>query len=476
MAVSNEVKVGVLVVIALGALGWLSVKSGSFGIASATTSMRSLHSGFTNVDGVKIGTPVKMAGVDIGEVTAIELRPNGTAQVSFKVRKAVALPADVTSEITSSGIIGDKFIALVPGAMGSAGQGELLAESVTDIPSGGQVDPGQMGNNFAKVSDDLKQMTETLNKVLGNPENAAKLQQIIDGLSTFSTALGSDSSNTLASISRMATNFEKISDQLAQGKGPLGQLIMGTGDGGTSNALADISAAAKDLREVMAKINNGDGTLGKLVNDPQTAEKINNALDSLGSVSERLEQFRTEVALEGGTFTNEQAGKGEFSLTLQPRPTRFYVLGATADGLAASSESNNDRTGPYYNKDFGSTTKLTVQFGQVYQNALLGQDVAVRVGLKNSTGGVGLDTYGKLPYFDKNVKYSADVYDFSGNDTPGSSSPHVDIAARADLIGKTVYGVVGYDNVLNQEYGSPLVGVGLRFQDDDLKYILGKAL
>lgn len=476
MAVSNEVKVGFLVVVALGALAWLSVKSGSFGIAGATTPMRSLTSAFNNVDGIKTGTPVKMAGVDIGEVTSIELQPTGTALIHFKVKKGVPLPADVTAEIASSGIIGDKFVSLVAGAQSKTGQVSALADTVSVIPSSGETDPSQIGNNFAKVSDDLKQMTTTLNQVLGNPENAAKLQQIIDGLSTFSNALGSDSSNTLASISRMATNFEKISDQLAQGKGPLGQLIMGTGDGGAGNALSDISAAAKDLREVMAKINNGDGTLGKLVNDPQTAEKINNALDSLGSVSERLEQFRTEVAMEGGTYTNENAGTGELTLTLQPRPTRFYVIGAKADGLASSAESNNDQTGPYYGKDFGSTTKLTVQFGQVYQNALMGNDVAVRVGLKNSTGGVGVDTYGKVPYFDKNVKYSADVYDFSGNDTPGSSSPHVDLMARADLIGKTVYGVVGYDNVLNQEYGSPLVGVGLRFQDDDLKYILGKAL
>ena len=45
-----------------------------------------------------------------------------------------------------------------------------------------------------------------------------------------------------------------------------------------------------------------------------------------------------------------------------------------------------------------------------------------------------------------------------------------------DVIGNTVYGVAGYDNVLNGEYGSPFVGVGMRFQDDDLKYVLGQAL
>lgn len=474
---SNETKVGLLVVVALLALGWLSVQTGSFGFGVSSSPMRQLSSVFTDVEGVKAGSPVKMAGVDVGEVTSVDLQPNGNAVLHFKVKQSVALPADVTAGITTSGLIGERFVALVPGPSGAMGEGGLLPLNVSSIPATTTADPSKMGDNFAKVSSDLESMTATMKQVLGNPENAKKLQQIIDGLSSFSQNVGGDSGKMMHDMSVVAANFAEISQNLKDGKGTLGQLLAANPSGTSPlGGLGDMQGALKDLREVMAKINSGQGTLGKLVNDPETADKLNNALDTFSDVSDRVEQFRTQVAFEGSTLLGESnVGKGGAELTLQPRPTRFYVLGATADGFATKADSH-DTTNPYYGQDFGHSTKFTAQFGQVFQNALLGNDVAVRVGLKNSTGGVGVDTYGKVPFTNKDVKYSADVYDFSGNDTPGSDNPHVDLTARADLIGKTVYGIVGYDNVLNQQYGSPMVGVGMKFQDDDLKYILGRAI
>lgn len=480
----NELKIGLLVVASLGALAWLSVQSGSFGIGTSTTAMRDLSAVFADVNGITKGSKVKMAGVEIGVVEAVKLQPNGTAVLELAVRRNVALPADVSAQVTTNGLIGERFVALVPGPEGAQGQGGTLSPATVLIPSSGVADTQAIGTNFAKVADDLSAMTTTLRQVLGTPENAAKLQQIIDGMSAFAGTMGGNGA-MMTDLERTLANFRKISDDLAQGKGTLGQLIAGNGEAGGNmsgavGSLNDIGNAARELQEVMAKINNGEGTLGKLVNDPQTAEKLNEALDSFSSFSSRIEQIRTELAFEGSTYTGEDAGNGAFTLTVAPRPTRFYELGISSDGMSGQATNVNDRSNPYYGRDFGKETKYTAQFGQVYQNALLGNDVAVRIGLKNSTGGVGFDTYGKLPQLGSvgggRVKYSADAYDFGGNDTPGSDTPRVDLTARADLVGDTVYGLVGYDNVMNQEYGSPKIGIGIKFQDDDLKYFVGSAL
>ncbi|MCA3244750.1 MAG: MCE family protein, partial [Alphaproteobacteria bacterium] len=330
-SMSAELKVGLLVVVALGALAWLSVKSGSFGLGSSGAPMRELTSIFNDVNGITEGSKVKMAGVEIGKVDAVQLQSNGTAVLKFSVRRNVALPADVTAQIATNGLIGERFVALVPGPAGALGQGGALAESVGVIPSGGAADAQATGTDFAKVANDLSAMTTTLRQVLGTPENAAKLQQIIDGLASFSGNIG-DSGQLMTNLEKTAANFAKISEDLAQGKGTLGQLIAGGGEGsgqlaGAMGSLNDIGLAAKEIRDVMAKINGGQGTLGKLVNDPQTAEKLNSALDSFGELSQRVEQIRTELAFEGTTYTNEEAGGGEFQLTLAPRPTRFYQLG-----------------------------------------------------------------------------------------------------------------------------------------------------
>jgi phospholipid/cholesterol/gamma-HCH transport system substrate-binding protein len=474
---TQETKVGLLVIGALLILGAISLRSGSMGFGNSSSPMREFSSTFRDVEGVKPGSLVKMAGVDVGEVKGVELQPSGSAVLHFKVRKNVALPADVSAQITTSGLIGDRFVALVPGPQGSMGQGGMLPADASVIPASAAADPSQIGNSFAKVAGDLETMTGTLKSVLGDPENAQKLQQIIDGLAQFSGNIGPDSGRIMANLDKTTANLAVLTDNLRNGKGALGQLLADNGKDNLGGTMGDLNSALRDLKDVMAKINNGQGTIGKLVNDPQTAEKLDNALDTFSEMTDRVEQLRTEVALEGSTLTNEKnVGSGDLTVTLQPRPTRFYVIGAHSDGFATAAKDHGDPTNPYYGQDFGHKTKYTAQFGHVFQNAVGNQDVAVRVGLKNSTGGVGVDTTSKVPFTDKDVTYSADVYDFSGNDTPGSKNAHLDLTARADIVGKVVYGMVGYDNLLNQEYGSPKVGVGIRFQDDDLKYLVGRSL
>lgn len=483
MAISNESKVGLLVLAALAGLGYLSVRSGSYGASTggviSSTPMRDLNSAFTDVDGISVGSPVKMAGVNVGEVTSVTLKPSGIAVLGFKIRKDVPLSSDVAATVTTSGIIGEKFVSLI--STGATSNTALLAADVKEIPSSGAANPANIAGDFAKVADDLQEMTTTLRRVFGNAENADKIQTIIDGLASFSSNLGGEGGNVFSKFEKVADNMTIITDRLKNGEGMLGQMLMGdskAGAGGPMGGLGDLNAAMKDLREVMAKINNGQGTLGKLVNDPQTAEKLDNALDTFSQVSERMEQFRTEVDFNGYSLTNENSiGKGGATLTLAPRPTRFYVLGMTGDGFASRSSDMDARGTNYFGKDFGNKAKFTAQFGHVFQNVVGSQDVALRVGLKDSTAGIGVDTKVPVPYGSGlYADLSADVYDFGGDHTPGSDDPHIDLKAKLPILGNTVYGLVGYDNLLNSEYGSPIIGAGMRFQDDDLKYILGQAL
>jgi phospholipid/cholesterol/gamma-HCH transport system substrate-binding protein len=473
MAISNETKVGLLVVAALGGLAWLSVKSGSFGVHLATPT-RDFESSFGDVNGLTAGSAVKMAGVPVGEIKGIKLLPNGTAVVSYEVKKDVPLPADVSAEIDSNGLIGEKFLSLVPGPAGKMGQGGLLAEGVEQIPGVGAVSGvGEMGGNFAKVSSDLEQMTGTLKSVLGNPENAQKLQNIIDGLSALSSNLQGNSGQIIENAREATESLKVILARLQDPRSPLGSLIMGNGTSGTLGGLGDLQAAMANFNQVMAKVNSGQGTLGKLVNDPQTAEKINSALDSLSNITKKVDQFKTDLDFQAYSLAAEDAGKGQFALTLQPNPDRYYLVGVTADGLASNS-SDLDRASQrsQFGKDFGRNVKYTAQFGHIWHGIILGQDLGFRIGLKDSTGGIGFDT--RMPGFDR-LRLSADLYDWGGTHTPGTKNPHVDLKAMYPIY-DGFYGLAGYDNLLSAKYGSPIVGLGYHWEDEDLKYLLGRAL
>ena len=71
---------------------------------------------FARVDGIRQGSDVRIAGIKIGSVLAEDLDPKTfLATVRMSIEPSVRLPDDTVAEITSSGLLGDKYMSLVPG-------------------------------------------------------------------------------------------------------------------------------------------------------------------------------------------------------------------------------------------------------------------------------------------------------------------------------------------------------------------------
>ena len=71
---------------------------------------------FDNVEGVNVGSDIRMAGIKIGTVTAQSLNPeNYQALISMSIDPAVQLTDDTSAKVTSEGLLGSKFISLEPG-------------------------------------------------------------------------------------------------------------------------------------------------------------------------------------------------------------------------------------------------------------------------------------------------------------------------------------------------------------------------
>ncbi|MDD9912423.1 MAG: MlaD family protein [Alphaproteobacteria bacterium] len=508
--ISSETKVGLLVIAALCGLGWLSIKTDAFG-TNFHQNLRHLSSNFTNAEGLLVGAQVKIAGVPVGDVTDISLDGNGTATVHFTVKDTVPLSSQVQAQIAVSGLIGEKYLSLVT-PVNATGE---LDKNIQQIPSAGIVAPEAIANNFSNVANNLEAITASLKGALAGTENTNKLQNIVNSFEGFSdrldtmlskevpqgsikdiitnlqdttTSLKTMLSGNEAGTGEMIANFKKtaenlaaLTDRLAKGEGLLGQMLVGEND--QNNALvADLQAAAKGIKEITEKINGSEGTVGKLINDPTVADKLTSSLETFAGAASRLESFRTEVDLGAYALAAEDGiSKGEFAITLRPSNQRYYALGITSDGLANAADSK-ETTNSYAGKNFGNEVKFTAQFGHVFDDAFMGQDVGFRIGLKESTGGIGLDTEIPLPFkgdlVQDKLQIATDLYDFGGEHTHDSDSPHWDIKAKLglNLLNNGLYATFGYDNILNQEYGSPVFGLGYRFQDDDLKYVVGSAL
>ena len=110
-----ELGVGVFMVLGLVALAYLTVKLGTGAMVGGDSYV--VEARFTNTGGLNQGASVMMAGVTVGRVESIRLDPSDySAIVEMRIVSAVKLPSDTMASIRTSGLIGDKCIALAPGA------------------------------------------------------------------------------------------------------------------------------------------------------------------------------------------------------------------------------------------------------------------------------------------------------------------------------------------------------------------------
>jgi phospholipid/cholesterol/gamma-HCH transport system substrate-binding protein len=111
----------VVLAVALGFLGYAILHSGR-GTAAADGML--LHASFDKIDGLSNGADVRIAGVKVGSVTDSRINPeNFAAELILRVDNSLKLPADTSAEITSEGLLGGKYVSLVPG-----GSTRLLAD------------------------------------------------------------------------------------------------------------------------------------------------------------------------------------------------------------------------------------------------------------------------------------------------------------------------------------------------------------
>ncbi len=111
-----EIAVGIFVVLGLAALVMLAMKVSNLSALSGNAGYY-LTARFDNIGGLKVRSPVNMAGVRIGQVTAIRLdQATFEAVVMLRVSEQFnQLPLDTSASVYTSGLLGEQYISLEPG-------------------------------------------------------------------------------------------------------------------------------------------------------------------------------------------------------------------------------------------------------------------------------------------------------------------------------------------------------------------------
>ena len=484
-SVSSEAKVGLFVLAGLIILGYMSFQVGkhTLGLKQGYT----LEVVFDNAAGLDQDASVQIAGVEVGRVEAITLK-DGRALVRLRIASNVKLEKDAIASIKTHGILGEKYVELHPGTHGA----DYLASGEQISRTERQADIDKLLNQLGMIADDVRGVTSSLNRVLAGQageeaitsiltntkdltrnldhvivsneaalraalENTRELTGNLNRVVTQNDEKVGQVLDTLKSASReMEKSFSALSEitgGVNRGEGTLGQLIK---DKTTAEKLNKTLAS---LEEVTQKINEGRGSIGKLVNDDETVRNINEGLTGLNRYVNKAEQFRTFLSYRGEYLFDKSDAKSYLDLRIQPKEDKFYILGIVSD--PRGRRTTRDVT-------TGGVTTRTEEFDRdgILFNAQIGKrykDLVLRGGLLESTGGFGMDY---LALNDK-LKLSFEAFDF-GSDRRA----HLKAGAEYQIF-KHLYLSAGWDDFIsNQDNRSVYGGFAIRFEDDDLKYML----
>lgn len=133
-----EVVVGLFMLLGFACFVFMSVKLGDVNIFNDKT--YTVNARFGSVAGLKQGATVDIAGVTVGKVANIELNyKTYEAMVSMQIKPAVKLQEDCIASIRTSGIIGDRYISILPGG------------SLDLIEDGGEIFETESAINFEEL-------------------------------------------------------------------------------------------------------------------------------------------------------------------------------------------------------------------------------------------------------------------------------------------------------------------------------------
>ena len=254
----SELKIGIIAVIAIVLAVMLIIAVGGQG--GFAWDRYELKTKFANVQGLKAGAVVRVAGVEVGKVTGVDFE-GAEVLVTLEVNEEQQsrITDQSRASIGSLSLLGEPIIEVTPASAGRPLQdGEFIPSART---------AGQIADVAAGATDALGQATEMLRDIRAGKGSVGKLftdDQLYRDIQGF---IGS---------------AETIAAQVAQGRGTLGMLIK------DPKAYQEFEAALTNLRDMTRRSNAGEGSLGRLLNDDALAKSLTGTAANVDEITAKL--------------------------------------------------------------------------------------------------------------------------------------------------------------------------------------------
>ncbi len=461
MGLSQETKVGLLVMVSLVLLATAILLVGDFRLERGYT----IKVLFNDISGLQVRAPVKTAGVQIGEVTAVDL-VRGKAQVTLWIKGSLSVFHDARATIASTGLIGTKYLELFLGTKSDRPlkEGDMLI-GIDPISFDKVVNEGLKG--FTSLADAVKEFT-------GDKEMKDSLKKIFTNVNSVMEKVNTLLTDKDQSIDSIVENFEQFSVRINQVAAKLDDLSgtvskedLKTTMENFKSISAKLDAALTSLNNIAAKIESGQGTLGKLVNDEQMADDVKGTVSSLRGASDeakkllaRVSNFKTYWDYRLNYNSEDTLTRSDFGIRIRPKPDKFYYFAI-----------NNIKGERPHDPVTGETIKYDAG-GQKYNSitAELGKDFGpftLYGGFIRSTGGFGAG-WRPIPKSDR-LEFNAEAFRFDRK-INNQTKAWVNTGAVIKLTNNINLRAT-YEDILEQR--SFTATMNLVVEDEDIAYFLG---
>jgi phospholipid/cholesterol/gamma-HCH transport system substrate-binding protein len=462
-----------------------------------------VHALFHNALGIYDKTRVLSAGLRVGQVEERVLdQESGKAKVFLLVDPEIRLYENAVVGKKSASLLGEYYLDIDPGRPFEMKDGKQV--EVPRLKEGDRIknvtEPAEMGEIMDSVNtilpvlktilDDVKGLTGGPIKDIANntnqliERNSIIVERLLGRMDEIAATVEGITKSEADDVKVALHNVREITEGIKGLVGTTQGQVSGAGEDlrsslqllqrGTQKLHRSVDCLDKSLNHVekiTGKIADGEGTVGHLITDDTVAKNLDSITDDANSLLHGVTRLQTIVGMR--TEFNYLAGtfKNYLSVTLMPRPDKFYLIEVVDDPRGYRTQSqvyqDSSQTGQNLTKTITTTEqlRLTFQFGK-----RIGPFVG-RFGVKESTGGVGADLY----LFDDRLMLSADVFDMRSNQYPRAVG-----RASVAVYKRMVYLVGGVDDVFNyvRTQGAAggffdwFLGAQLVFNDEDLKSLL----
>lgn len=475
-------KVGIMTVVLTGAAwagyGYISRETGTAGGYG-------VYAYLPDVTGVAPQSRVLVSGIQVGVVNRIWL-DQGRARVDVKMNPDVPLYDDARIGKRATSLIGEYYIVLTPGTEGH-----------TRIPDGGEItaiiDEPTLESIQGQIKDilvDVKGVTGNLASTVGSDRGQEQIAQILQNLAEVTAELNQTVKENRASVRETITNVNTITGQQNQER--LAKILEnvkqvsedvrrmtaaaeGAKDGKpgelrsaaerVNRAAASLESTLSHADSVAARIDRGEGTLGRLTKDDKLIDEVEGVVEDVGELVGGIGRVQTVVGLKTDYNFLANTVKSYVELRLQPAEDKYYAIELVNDprGRTTFEQIDVDTTNPNDPPHYREVRTITTnEFRWSFQFAKRLGPLTGRFGIKESTGGLGLD----LHLLDDRFELRQDLFGFGEE-----LSPRWRVALAYEFIRK-LWLLGGVDDIINADRRDYFVGLQLRFTDQDLKSIL----